>query len=67
MRNPNPQRQILTDLTSLIQSHRLQGFRPVLMMDANGDHGLDKDLQSFMVTTCFCDPFHDRFGSSNWT
>lgn len=67
VKNPNPRRQILTDLTSLIHSHRLRGFRPVLMMDANGALGSDKDLQSFLIDTSLCDPFHDRFGSSNRT
>ena len=45
IRKPNPRKQCLKDLLKLIQQLRLKGFRPALMMDANGDwnHPSDPD------------------------
>lgn len=35
---PNPRKDILQELTELIQTKRQEGYRPVLTMDANGDY-----------------------------
>lgn len=35
--DPNPRQDILDEITSLISDIRKKGFRPVVMMDANGD------------------------------
>lgn len=65
---PNPRKQILSDLSKLISTHRADGYRPILMMDANGDYlspsSPDKDLQAFLLDTHLVDPFHTKFGVS---
>ena len=64
---PNSQKQILTDLLSLIEAKRLKGFRPILMMDANGDYTCtktqdrNKDLKSFIREANLVDHFHEKF------
>ena len=62
--NPNPRAQILNDLHALITEKRAQGYRPILLIDANGDYttGRDTGLANFVSKTQLCDPFHDRFG-----
>ena len=60
--NPNPRRQILTDLLQLMRTYRAKGFRPILMMDANGDYrGDDKHFASFLNDAGLDDPFFDKF------
>lgn len=63
--NPNPRRQLLKDLTSLITTHRRDGYKPVLMIDANGDYLTstrpDTELAQFLIDTDLSDPFHDKF------
>ena len=62
---PNPQRQILTDILTLVKQYRALGFCPIVMMDANGDYRSlkdpNKDLATFMHQASQADPFHDRF------
>ena len=52
MEKPNSREQILKDLLSLIREKILEGYRPVLMMDANGgdnyDEGTDHDFRKFI-------------------
>jgi hypothetical protein len=62
-RDPNPRQQILDDLKELISEKRALGYRPILMMDANGDyvHGTDKKLSTFLTQTGLCDPYQERF------
>ena len=38
--NPNPRRQFLKDLEDLIEGKRKAGYRPLVMMDMNGDYTL---------------------------
>jgi hypothetical protein len=60
--NPNPRRQILTDLLALMQTHCAKGFRPILMMDANGDYrGEDKFFTLFLNEAGLDDPFFDQY------
>ncbi len=65
---PNPRKQILTDLTQLIQQHRMDGYRPIVMMDANGDYraqkGPDTSLRDFLDNAQLSDHFHDKFNLS---
>ena len=45
---PNPRKDVLDALKELIIIKRSEGYRPVLMMDANGDYTKskgDQDLQ----------------------
>ncbi len=60
---PNPRRQILDDLRTLITAKPAKGYRPILMIDANGDYSSGKDtgLQSFLSNTGLCDPYLERF------
>ena len=39
---PNPRKQILKDILSLIEEKRLLGFWPIVIMDANGDPNCEK-------------------------
>lgn len=61
--HPNPRKQILDDMTTLITQKRAEGLRPILMMDANGDYrnGKDTELRDFITTNNLCDPFYDKF------
>jgi hypothetical protein len=61
---PNPRKQILTDISTLIATHRPSGLRPILMMDANGDLSTNADLRTFLGETHLIDPFFDHFGIS---
>ena len=64
VKNPNPRSQLLKDLQSLIQGKRQHGYRPILLIDANGDYqqGKDKGLQHFLDETQLEDPYASRFG-----
>ena len=65
---PNPRRQLLADILTLIRTYRATGFRPILMMDANGDYRSlkdpDKDLAQFLHDASLSDPFYSKFHSS---
>ena len=54
----NRRAKLLKDLQQAIQSERSQGFRPILMMDANEDWTAKdrKDLQEFMIASGLVDP-----------
>ncbi|KAL7519021.1 hypothetical protein ACHAWF_000213, partial [Thalassiosira exigua] len=64
---PNPRKQTLHDLLQLIRAKRAEGYRPVLMMDANGDYLADKDpdleLRQFLEDANLIDPYYEKFGS----
>ncbi len=62
-RNPHPRKQVLTDIERLIREKRDQGYRPLVMMDANGDYiaGKDTALGDFLLRACLSDPFFERF------
>ena len=64
IRDPNPRRQILKDIQALIQEKRSNGYRPILLIDANGDYqkGKDKGLQQFLEESQLEDPYASRFG-----
>ena len=69
--NPDPRKQLLTDITDLIAVHRPHGFRPIVMMDANGDYraevGGDKALATFITDNFLSDPFYEKFNFSPQT
>ena len=62
---PNPRRQFLIDLQKLIEQKRKEGFRPIVMMDANGDYNYEKDkdedLGRFIKEAHLIDHFHEKF------
>ena len=62
IKDPNPRQQILDDLCTLISEKRDRGYRPILMIDANGDYTTkDKGLKNFLHKANLCDPFRDRY------
>jgi len=65
VKDPNPRKQVLQDLTTLIDQKRKEGYRPVVMMDANGDYtcanGQDRDLAQFVQDNNLVDEYHNRF------
>jgi endonuclease/exonuclease/phosphatase family metal-dependent hydrolase len=67
IKNPVPRKQFFKDMLELIDKFRLEGFRPVLMMDANEDwvarsHPREKDaLMKFMRDAQLIDPFFEKF------
>ena len=64
---PNPRQSLLDDLSKLIHTHRAKGYRPILMMDANGDYRAqrspDISLANFITNSHLIDPFYDKFNS----
>lgn len=60
---PNPRQQILTDIATLIDDKRGKGYRPILLIDANGDYrkGKDKALSNFISRAKLRDPYVERF------
>ena len=68
IQNPNPRQQLLDDLSKLIHKHRAEGFRPILMIDANGDYhsttSPNKAFAEFILNTHLIDPFYDKFQTS---
>ena len=68
---PNPCQQILTDIQALIDSKRKEGYRPILMLDANGDiHNPKKPdigMQEFIQRTNLIDAYHQKFHDSPHT
>ncbi|KAL7522205.1 hypothetical protein ACHAWF_000300, partial [Thalassiosira exigua] len=61
----NPRKQILKDIAALINKNRKEGWRPIVMMDANGDthhdKDLDQDLVDFLEEANLKDPYYDKF------
>ena len=55
----------------MIRKKRLEGYRPVLIMDVNGGNNYDKelyhDLQKFIEDAHLVDHFHEKFPGSTWT
>ena len=61
---PKRMKDILQELTILIQTKRQEGYRPVLMMDANGDYIWpkgDQDLRDFITNTGLVDHYKEKF------
>ena len=68
--NPESRHLLLDDLADLIAEHRNEGYRPILMWDANEDwikrshkHQGDR-LKDFMTSTQLIDPFFEKFKSA---
>jgi hypothetical protein len=76
---PKPRQQILTDIQTLIDIKRKEGYRPILMLDANGDihHPTNGDIhhpkkpdigmQEFIQRTNLIDACHQKFHDSPCT
>ena len=47
--NPNPRKQLLQDLSELTETNKSEGFRPVLMMDANETITATKTILSWRI------------------
>ena len=61
---PNPRKGVLDALKELIETQRQEGYRSVLMMDANGDYTIpkgDQELQELIQDTGLADHFKDKF------
>ena len=66
----DPRLRVLQDLRLLIDNKRSQGFRPIVMLDANDDWTHDKQGQQFQTFMTECNstnPLHDKFQSSGIT
>ncbi|KAL7533908.1 hypothetical protein ACHAXR_007538, partial [Thalassiosira sp. AJA248-18] len=65
IKRPNPRKQFLADVLALIRTKRALGFRPILMMDANGDYmsakDPDKNLAAFIKEAGLVDHYHNQF------
>ena len=63
--DPNPRRQVLQDVMKLIQQKRGEGYRPIVMMDANGDYNNlrnpDRDLAAFVRDSHLVDHYHKKY------
>jgi hypothetical protein len=60
----DPRMRLLTDLRTLIEKERSNGYRPILCMDANEDWSdarTGKSLKKFMNELKLVDPLYDRF------
>ena len=58
---PYPRQQILTDLLKLIREKREAGFRPILMLDANGSTFSDEKFRTFQQEALLEDPYYSKF------
>jgi hypothetical protein len=65
---PNPRKQFFKDLLLEVEAARSVGFRPIIMLDANGDWGHptspDKDFRQFLIDADLVDIYHERHGDS---
>ena len=61
----DPQTRILTDVKALVTHKMTEGFRPIIMMDANDDwtEKGSKTFQAFISDLHLIDPLHDKYGS----
>ena len=65
----DPRTRILTYLRYLITAKRAQGFRPILMMDANDDwlDSSSKVFRAFLEDMQPLDPLYEKFGAEGVT
>jgi hypothetical protein len=67
-KQPNPRQQILIDQAELMTTKQQEGYRPIIMMDANGDthHPTtpDIELHKLIESTNLADIFYDKFKES---
>ncbi len=52
----DPRQRLLNDLARLIAAYRAEEYRPILLMDANGDYqsdaAPDNELARFLIDAC---------------
>ena len=62
----DPWTQILQDRRDLITQKRAEGFRPILMVDANGDwlQTSRKAFKAFLKDMQIVDPYHEKIKTS---
>ena len=60
----DPQTRILIDVKALVTQKMTEGFRPIIMMDANGDwtEKGSKTFQAFILDFYLIDPLHAKYG-----
>ena len=62
---PNPRQQILDDLLEDMEEKFRQGYRPIVMMDSNGDPyhqtNPDKQFLEFIEKAQLVDPFREKY------
>ena len=65
----DPRTRILHDLGNLITQKRAEGFRPILMMDANDDwlQTSSKAFTTFVEDMRLVDPYYEKFKTSGLT
>ena len=72
IKRPDPRQRILDDLSELIKVKRAEGYRPVVMLDANEDwvnpsqkdRGKGERLHRFLRMNNLIDPLFRKFGMS---
>ena len=62
----DPRTRVLNDVKELIIQKRREGFRPILLMDANDDWMKpgSKTFQTFIRTLNLVDPLHRKFSTT---
>ena len=65
----DPRTRILQDLRNLITTKRAEGFRPILMLDANDEwvETGSKSFQQFVSDLNLVDPLYNKFGKDGIT
>lgn len=68
-RSLDPRARLLSDLKTVIEEARSEGYRPILAMDANEDwtSPSGKQLSSFLTEVGLVDPLYDRFCNQGLT
>ena len=63
----DPRTRILQDLGDIITQKRVEGFRPILMMDANYDwlQTNSKAFKAFIKEMHLVDPYYEKFKTSD--
>ncbi len=68
---PSPHQQILIDIQALVDSKRKEGYRPILMLDANGDkhhpQTPDVEMKKIIQRTNLIDAYHQKLHDSPCT
>ena len=62
----DPRTRVLNDVKDVIDQKRREGFRPILLMDANDDWTKpgSKTFQAFIRSLNLVDPLHKKFSTT---
>ena len=65
MAEPEPRTEVLKEIKAIVEEKRAKGYRPVVMIDANGipNHAKDpdKELRQFTKDLGLVDVYHERY------